>query len=68
MVCRQRVMQVGMVDVAGMDGQRCRHESVWPDEIEPAGLQLALLVGGEVMRTFDPGGQVRPCGLGAVGV
>jgi hypothetical protein len=28
----------------------------------------ALLVGGEVMWAFDPGGQVRPRGRGAVGV
>jgi hypothetical protein len=68
LVCGQGVPQVSVVDMAGTDGQGCRDVSVWPDQIESSGLQSAFLIGGEVMRAFDPGGQVGPCGLGAEGV
>src|SRR5215468_11938186 len=44
LVCGQAVPQVGIVDLVGMDGQRCRDVSVRPDQIEPARLQPALLV------------------------
>ena len=53
-LCGQGMPEVCIVDMAGMEGQRCRDVSVRPDQIESARLQPALMVGGEVMRTFDP--------------